>query len=95
MKWSLARFAAVAVAFVCLVVALHDTGVSYMHARSESILAIPRFNRSTRLRCLVPWCDSVKYEDLPSREALWDSYDTGAPARQRQCVERYSIVKKI
>jgi hypothetical protein len=27
-------------------------------------------------RYLVPGCDGVKYLDLPSREALWDSYST-------------------
>jgi hypothetical protein len=46
-------------------------------------------------RCLVPGCDGLLYGDLPSREALWDSYYTAAPARLRQCVERYSIVKKV
>jgi hypothetical protein len=46
-------------------------------------------------RCLVPGCDGVKYQDLPSREALWDNYSTGAPARQRRCVARSNIVKKV
>jgi nucleoside-diphosphate-sugar epimerase len=46
-------------------------------------------------RCLVPGCDGIKYAALPSQEALWDSYDPGAPARPRPCVERYSIVKKV
>ena len=31
---------------------------------------------------------------MPSWEALWDKYSTGAPARQRQCVEQYKIVKE-
>ena len=42
-------------------------------------------------RCLVPGCDGVLYGDLPSREALWDEYSTAAPARPRQCVERYNL----
>jgi hypothetical protein len=45
-------------------------------------------------KCLVPQCDGVLYTDLPSQEVLWDKYSTGAPAQQRQCVERYSIVKR-
>jgi hypothetical protein len=45
--------------------------------------------------CLVPGCAGVLYENLPSQEALGDSYYTGAPARQRHCVERYSLVKKV
>jgi hypothetical protein len=28
------------------------------------------------------------------KEALWDKFFTGAPARLRQSVERYSIVKR-
>jgi hypothetical protein len=45
-------------------------------------------------RCLVPGCDGVLYEDLPSREALWDKYYMGAPARQWRCVERSNSVKR-
>ena len=44
--------------------------------------------------CLVPRCDGVKYEQLPSWEVLWDRYFMGAPERQRQFVERYKIVKR-
>jgi sulfoxide reductase heme-binding subunit YedZ len=44
--------------------------------------------------CLVPQCDGVRYEQLPSWEVLWDRYSMGAPERQRQCVERYKIVKR-
>jgi hypothetical protein len=36
--------------------------------------------------CFVPGYDGVLYTDLPSREALWDKYDTEAPARPRVCV---------
>jgi len=45
-------------------------------------------------RCLVPQCDGVWYEQLPSWEVLWDRYSMGATERQRQCVERYKIVKR-
>ncbi len=45
-------------------------------------------------RCLVPLCDGVAYSALPTKEELWDKYYTGAPQRQRQCVERYNIVKR-
>jgi len=53
-----------------------------------------RTHSTLDLNCLVPQCDGVKYEQLPSWEALWDKYFTGAPARQRQCVEQYKIVKR-
>jgi predicted nucleic acid-binding protein len=57
---------------------------------------VTRIEEKDRLvfRCLVPQCDGVLYVDLPSQEVLWDKYYTGAPAQQRQCVERYSIVKR-
>jgi len=45
-------------------------------------------------QCLVPEYDGIKYENLPSKEDLWDRYYTGAPQRQRECVEQYKIVKK-
>jgi hypothetical protein len=45
-------------------------------------------------RCLVLGCDGVLYENLPSQEALWDSYSTAAPARQRRYVARSNVVKK-
>jgi len=43
---------------------------------------------------LVPLCDGVAYNALPTKERLWDKYYTAAPARQRRCVERYNIVKR-
>jgi integrase len=46
------------------------------------------------ISCIVPQCDGVEYGELSSWEALWDKYFTGAPARQRQCVEQYKIVKR-
>ena len=43
--------------------------------------------------CLVPGLDGAYFSER-QKEALWDRFFTGAPARQRQCVERYSIVKR-
>ncbi len=43
--------------------------------------------------CLVPLYTGVKYCQLREEE-LWDKYYTGAPRRQRRCVERYNIVKR-
>ena len=43
--------------------------------------------------CLVPLYAGVEYCQL-RREELWDKYYTGAPRRQRRCVERYNIVKR-
>ena len=36
--------------------------------------------------CLVPFCDGMRYDALPTKEELWDRYYTSAPARQRHCV---------
>ena len=38
--------------------------------------------------CFVPGYDGVLDTDLPSREALWDKYDTEAPARPRRTCEQ-------
>lgn len=46
------------------------------------------------LRCLVPYCDGVYYQQLPSKEELWGKYYTAAPERQRQFVEHSKIVKR-
>ena len=43
--------------------------------------------------CLVPRCAGVYYNQLP-KEELWDRYCMEAPKQQRQCVERYNIVKR-
>ena len=43
--------------------------------------------------CLVPGLDGAYFSER-QKEALWDRFFTRAPARQRQCVERYSIVKR-
>ena len=43
--------------------------------------------------CMVPEIDGAYFSDR-QKEALWDRFFTGAPARQRQCVERYNIVKR-
>jgi hypothetical protein len=38
--------------------------------------------------CFVLGYDGVLDTDLPSREALWDKYDTEAPARPRRTCEQ-------
>jgi hypothetical protein len=58
-----------------------------------------RFADRARLRirqratCLVPCCAGVMYAKL-QREGLWNKFYMDAPARQRQCVEQYNIVKR-
>ena len=44
-------------------------------------------------RCLVPAFDGALFSQQ-WKDALWDRFYTGAPARQRQSVERYNIVKR-
>ena len=44
-------------------------------------------------RCLVPAFDGVIFSHQ-WKDALWDRFYTGAPARQRQSVEQYNIVKR-
>jgi hypothetical protein len=46
-----------------------------------------------RLRCLIPEFDGALFSPA-WKDALWARYCTGAPARQRRSVERYSIVKR-
>jgi hypothetical protein len=43
--------------------------------------------------CLIPDFDGA-VSSREWKEALWDRFCMGAPARQRQCVERYNIVKR-
>ena len=43
--------------------------------------------------CLIPGFDGALFSQQ-WKEALWARYSTGAPQRLRQCVERYSIVKR-
>ena len=43
---------------------------------------------------LVPLYAGVEYCQL-RREELWGKYYTDAPPRQRRCVERYNIVKRV
>ncbi len=45
------------------------------------------------LRCLVPEIDGALFSQV-WKDALWDRYFTGAPARQRRSVEQYKIVKR-
>src|ERR1700730_5552447 len=52
-----------------------------------------RFGSIALVRCLVPGCAGVIYAKL-RREGLWDKFYMDAPARQRQCVEQYNIVKR-
>jgi len=73
---------------------------------ASSFLAIPEVSSERREyipiawltpptvpRCLVPQYDGAD-SDAVDRDGLWVRYFTGAPARQRRCVERYSIVKR-
>ena len=46
------------------------------------------------VNCLVPLYAGVEYCQL-RREELWGKYYTDAPPRQRRCVERYNIVKRV
>src|SRR5215218_10129403 len=43
--------------------------------------------------CLIPGFDGALFS-LEWKDALWARFSMGAPARQRQSVERYSIVKR-
>ena len=43
--------------------------------------------------CLVPEIDGALFSQV-WKDALWDRYFTGAPARQRRSVEQYKIVKR-
>ncbi len=43
--------------------------------------------------CLAPGLDGAYFSEV-QKEALWDRFFMGAPARQRQSVERYNIVKR-
>ena len=52
-----------------------------------------RGSRTETARCLIPGFDGALFS-LAWKDALWARYCTGAPARQRRSVERYSIVKR-
>jgi len=45
-------------------------------------------------RCLIPDFDGASSAQA-WKDALWDRFCTAAPARQRQSVERYNIVKPV
>ena len=45
------------------------------------------------LNCLVPEIGGALFSQV-WKDALWDRYFTGAPARQRRSVEQYKIVKR-
>ena len=44
-------------------------------------------------QCKVPWYNGAEIS-TETKEQLWAKYYTGAPERQRQCVERSIIVKR-
>ena len=62
--------------------------LSWARADTMAILFV-----TNDLGCLVPAFDGVMFS-LQWKDALWDRFCTGAPARQRQSVEQYSIVKR-
>jgi 3-isopropylmalate dehydratase small subunit len=62
-------------------------------SREHAVWALCDHGFRAVIACLVPRSAGVIYEHL-RREALWDRYCTEAPARRRQCVERYHIVKR-
>lgn len=39
-----------------------------------------------------PECGGLRYESIPTKEALWDKYYTEAPARQRQIQHRQESI---
>ena len=51
--------------------------------------ASPRFSPECLVRSIMAQSSATI-----DRDELWARYFTGAPARQRRCVERYSIVKE-
>jgi hypothetical protein len=53
----------------------------------------PEMKPGCSTRCLVPGFDGA-FLSREWKDALWAKFSTGAPARQRRCVERYSIVKR-
>ena len=54
---------------------------------------VPYEDALLTLRCLIPSFDGAILSN-EWRDALWAKFYTGAPPRQRQSVERYSIVKR-
>ena len=72
---------------------------SYIHdGLQEPSTSIPgnlltATTNSTWLSCIVPAIEGAYFSER-QKEALWDRFFTGAPARQRQSVERYNIVKR-
>jgi len=61
---------------------------------SQVALPLATITAKRVTNCLVPDCDGIFYNELPSKEELWDKYYTGAPKRQRQCVGQSKIVKR-
>src|SRR5215469_18357487 len=60
-----------------------STEVAHLRSRIEA----------ARARCLVPGFDGALFSPA-WRDALWARFFMAAPRRQRQSVERYSVVKR-
>jgi hypothetical protein len=63
-----------------------------LHSRDENFhpgipVHLPRHSIRCRLlsKCVAPRCDGIKYEELPSWEALWDKHDTVVPCPSLAC----------
>ncbi|AWN44743.1 universal stress protein [Methylobacterium durans] len=61
----------------------------HAHADAERTLT----EAEQEARCLIPGFDGAVFS-REWKDALWARFSTGAPRRQRQSVERYSIVKR-
>jgi hypothetical protein len=71
------------------------SAIAYRFATKIKFTAPPAFQIVLWIsaKCLVPELDGAYFSDV-QKEALWDKFFTGAPARQRQSAERYNIVKR-
>lgn len=54
---------------------------------------VEQFLLDCTVECLVPGFDGALFSQQ-WKDALWVRFSTGAPARQRQSVEQYKIVKR-
>lgn len=69
------------------------TGMIAERVRGDGKTTAPDAARRLALGVLVPAFDGALSAQA-WKDALWDRFYTGAPGRQRQSVERYSIVKR-